>query len=90
MKRRIIAAVLAFCILLVCAPVPTTAADDSIGKYAVPNSDVTSFFVYNEDTGEKLEPYRVGNLLAIGKPFVNTITTYRYNCMSGGTIARIG
>ena len=47
-------------------------------------------FVYDKETGEKLEQYRVGDLLAIGKPFVNTITTYRYNCMSGGTIARIG
>ena len=53
MKKRIIATLLAVCILFVSGPIPTTAASgDNIGRYAVPNPNVTSFFVYNEDTGD--------------------------------------
>lgn len=51
---------------------------------------VDQTFVYNKDTGEKLEWARIGDRLKIATGFTNVIVKYRYNYTGGASVAKIG
>ena len=51
---------------------------------------VGKVFIYDKETGEKLEFHKIGQRFQIRTPHKDVIVTYQYNYSSGGTIARIG
>ena len=51
---------------------------------------VDQIFVYDKDTGEKLEWYPIGDRLKIDEGYKDVIVTYRYAYGGGAQVARIG
>ena len=47
-------------------------------------------FVYNKETGEKLEYTREGKIITIGEKFLDVVVNYEYNYLGGGRIVKIG
>lgn len=60
------------------------------GYITTSHTVVDQIFVYDKETGEKLEWARVGDYLEIGASYKEVIVTYRYNYAGGATVARIG
>lgn len=47
-------------------------------------------FIYNKETGEKLEWFRIGDKYRINDVYTDVVMSYRYNYLQGATVARIG
>lgn len=60
------------------------------GYISIKYIPVDQVFVYDKNTGEKLDWYRIGDRLKIDEGFLDVVVTYRYNYVSGGSIAKIG
>ena len=60
------------------------------GYIEVSQTPVDQTFVYNKETGERLEWEQAGNRLKIATSFTNVIVKYRYNYTGGASVAKIG
>lgn len=60
------------------------------GYIATSEEAVGQFFIYNKETGEKLEGYKIGTRLKIDDAYQNVIVHYQYNYIGGVTVAKIG
>lgn len=51
---------------------------------------IDQVFVYDRETGQKIEYEKQGNYYNIGIPYKDVIMRYRYNYTNGATVAKIG
>ena len=63
---------------------------DENGKIILKQVPVGKTFVYNEETGEKLEHTLSDKEITISEPYVNVYITYDSEYTNGGNIIRIG
>ena len=58
-----------------------------IQLWATPTRDL---FVYDKNTGEKIEFEQNGNELTIDQPFLDVVVTYVYNYLDGAVVCKLG
>ena len=63
---------------------------DENGIITTTQIPVSSIFVYNKNTGEKITYTVSDNQLMITEPYLDVVVFYQYNYTNGGMIARIG
>lgn len=60
------------------------------GKIILQQVPVGKIFVYDKETGEKLDFKLSGKEITINKPYMNVYITYLYNYLNGGKVISIG
>ena len=63
---------------------------DEEGQIHTKNEPVDEIFVYDKNSGEKIEWTKEGSLLKIEKPYTDVFLKYRYNYTGGARVAKIG
>ena len=63
---------------------------DENGKIELKQVPVGKAFVYNEETGEKLEHTLSGQEITISEPYINTYITYESEYVNGGSVIKMG
>ena len=63
---------------------------DEVGRIFTTEEAVDQIFVYNKQTNEKLEWWKVSDYLKIHEAYCSVIVMYRYNYLNGATVLKIG
>ena len=63
---------------------------NDIGEFVLEQVPVGKIFVYNKETGEKLEFTASGKTLKINQPYLDLYVAYEYEYLKGGKIIEIG
>lgn len=60
------------------------------GTFSLTKEPQGSVFIYNKETGEKLEYTQDGKIITIGEKFLDVVVNYEYNYLGGGRNVKIG
>lgn len=60
------------------------------GEIITTEEAVDQIFIYDKDTGERLNSQKVGQNLKINEGYKNLVVRYRYNYTGGASVAKIG
>ena len=63
---------------------------NEIGNIHTSETPIDQIFVYNKNTGERLEWHVIGDFLRIDEAYTDVVVFYRYNYDGGATVAKIG
>lgn len=63
---------------------------DEVGNIYTSEEAVDQIFVYEKESGNKLNWWKVGNYLKINEVFTDVVVFYRYNYNGGASVAKIG
>ena len=63
---------------------------NEVGNIYTAEEAQDQIFVYDKETGGKIDWWKVGDFLKINEPYKNVIVSYRYNYTRGASIVTIG
>ena len=63
---------------------------DEVGNIYTKEEAQDQIFVYDKETGAKVEWWKVGDFLKINEPYKDLIVSYRYNYTQGASVVTIG